>query len=82
MARKFVLMSYALIYDFRSCRDDMKVFTALKDAIYILKILSCLVFHRCSEIKLVKPHSHRADVATVHPDAGQLVYRDAPGHIS
>ena len=29
-----------------------------------------------------KPHSHCADVATVHPDAGQLVYRDAPGHTS
>ena len=31
---------------------------------------------------LLKPHSHCADVATVHPDAGQPVYRDAPGHIS
>ena len=31
---------------------------------------------------VVKPHSHCADVATVHPDAGQQVYRDAPGHIS
>ena len=31
---------------------------------------------------LVKPHSHCAGVATVHPDAGQPVYRDAPGHIS
>ena len=30
----------------------------------------------------VKPHSHCAGVATVHPDAGQPVYRDAPGHIS
>ena len=30
----------------------------------------------------VKPHSHCADVATVHPDSGQPVYRDAPGHIS
>ena len=29
-----------------------------------------------------KPRSHCADVATVHPDTGQLVYRDAPGHIS
>ena len=29
-----------------------------------------------------KPHSHCDDVATVHPDAGQPVYRDAPGHIS
>ena len=33
-------------------------------------------------IKLLKPHSHCAGVATVHPDAGQPVYRDAPGHIS
>ena len=30
----------------------------------------------------LKPHSHSAGVATVHPDAGQPVYRDAPGHIS
>ena len=30
----------------------------------------------------VKPHSHCADVATVHPDSGQPVYRDAPGHIT
>ena len=30
----------------------------------------------------VKPHSHCADVATVHPDSEQPVYRDAPGHIS
>ena len=30
----------------------------------------------------LKPHSHCAGVATVHPDAGQPVYRDAPGHIS
>ena len=30
----------------------------------------------------VKPRSHCAGVATVHPDAGQPVYRDAPGHIS
>ena len=30
----------------------------------------------------LKPHSHCADVATVHPDAGQPVYHDAPGHIS
>ena len=30
----------------------------------------------------VKPHSHCAGVATVHPDAGQPVYCDAPGHIS
>ena len=29
----------------------------------------------------LKPHSHCAGVATVHPDAGQPVYRDAPGHI-
>ena len=34
------------------------------------------------ELVSFKPHSHCADVATVHPDAGQPVYRDAPGHIS
>ena len=33
-------------------------------------------------LALLKPHSHCAGVATVHPDAGQPVYRDAPGHIS
>ena len=32
--------------------------------------------------EILKPHSHCAGVATVHPDAGQPVYRDAPGHIS
>ena len=31
---------------------------------------------------ILKPDSHCADVATVHPDAGQPVYRDAPRHIS
>ena len=30
----------------------------------------------------LKPYSHCADVATVHPDAGQPVYRDAPGQVS
>ena len=34
-----------------------------------------------SGVTFLKPHSHCADVATVHPDAGQPVYRDAPGHI-
>ena len=37
---------------------------------------------RTTAKKPVKPHSHCAGVATVHPDAGQPVYRDAPGHIS
>ena len=31
---------------------------------------------------VLKPHSHCADGATVHRDAGQPVYRDEPGHIS
>ena len=30
----------------------------------------------------LKPHSHCAGVATVHPDPGHPVYCDAPGHIS
>ena len=30
----------------------------------------------------LKPRSHCADVATVHPDAGQPVYCEALGHIS
>ena len=41
------------------------------------------LFLRAVEISCsVKPHYHCAGVATVHPDAGQPVYRDAPGHIS
>ena len=32
--------------------------------------------------KIIRYFSHCADVATVHPDARQPVYRDAPGHIS
>ena len=36
----------------------------------------------CSNNDPDDPHSHCADVATVHPDAGQPVYPDAPGHIS
>ena len=31
---------------------------------------------------VLKPRSHCADGATVHRDAGQPVFRDAPGHIS
>ena len=31
---------------------------------------------------VLDPRSHCADGATVHRDAGQPVYRDAPGHIS
>ena len=31
---------------------------------------------------VLKPRSHCADGATVHRDAGQPVYGDAPGHIS
>ena len=41
-------------------------------------------YHQTTKVTAsnVKPHSHCAGVATVHPDAGQPVYRDAPGHIS
>ena len=54
-------------------------------------IMNCLVslildfLAHCKKLKSIqsfKPHSHCADVATVHPDSGQPVYRDAPGHIS
>ena len=38
--------------------------------------------NRHSLVNSLKPHSHCVDVATVYPDAGQPVYRDAPGHIS
>ena len=31
---------------------------------------------------VLKPRSDCANVAMVHPDAGQPVYRDAPGNIS
>ena len=49
-----------------------------------MKILSSLIvkFSANQELLQVKPHSHCADGATVHPDAGQPVYRDTPGHIS
>ena len=55
----------------------------------VMKILSIFVGggvskgpFLCNFGPSLKPHSHCADVATVHPDAGQPVYRDAPGHIS
>ena len=38
--------------------------------------------HESPGVADLKPHSYVAGVATVHPDAGQPVYRDAPGHIS
>ena len=31
---------------------------------------------------ILKPHSHSADMAQVHPGEGQPVYRDEPGHFS
>ena len=37
---------------------------------------------QCFKVSNIKPRSPCADVATVHPDEGQPVYRDAPGHIS
>ena len=50
----------------------------------IIDIAFALLTHisLASFLWCIKPHSHCADVATVHPDAGQPVYRDAPGHIS
>ena len=33
-------------------------------------------------VHFLKPRSHCADVATVHPDGEQPVYRDSPGHFS
>ena len=44
------------------------------------KFADIVVFIR--QAVILKPHSHCADVATVHTDTGQPVYRDAPGHIS
>ena len=38
--------------------------------------------HESPGVADLKPHSYVAGVATVHPDAGQPIYRDAPGHIS
>ena len=43
---------------------------------------STLKIAKSSPPLLIKPRSHCADVATIHPDAGQPVYRDAPIHIS
>ena len=57
------------IFNIRNKRSTQKL---LKKAICIINF----------EKKNLKPHSHCAGVATVHPDAGQPVYRDAPGHIS
>ena len=33
-------------------------------------------------INFLKPRSHSAGMATVHPGGGQPVYRDEPGHFS
>ena len=61
---------------------------AFKTLIFFKKLFFCIfepknrfVIENSSKTPL-KPHSHCAGVATVHPDAGQPVYRDAPGHIS
>ena len=35
----------------------------------------------CSVFILLKTRSHYADVAMVHPDEGQLLYRNEPEHI-
>ena len=51
-----------------------------KYTMYLLKAAHSVTFDIL--IFELKPHSHCAGVATVHPDAGQPVYRDAPGHIS
>ena len=38
--------------------------------------------YHCPVLGIFKPRSHCTDVAMIHPDAGQPVYHDAPGHIS
>ena len=48
----------------------------------MIRCLSYFLRHSTSLLQCLKPHSHCAVVATVHPDAGQPVYHDAPGHIS
>ena len=47
-----------------------------------VQINVCMKISEYPTSPFLKPHSHCADVAKVHPDAGQPVYRDAPGHIS
>ena len=44
--------------------------------------MQLFIFVGIKNLNFLKPHSHCAGVATVHPDAGQPVYRDAPGHIA
>ena len=50
-------------------------------SVFVVVVFFLFFFFHVS-ISQDKPHSHCAGVATVHPDAGQPVYRDAPGHIS
>ena len=47
-----------------------------------MRDIKTLTLTRIEPSRSLKPHSHCAGVTTVHPDAGQPVYRDAPGHIS
>ena len=56
------------------CAFNMKTSEPYGHLVLFVKVASVFA--------LLKPHSHCAGVATVHPDAGQPVYRDAPGHIS
>ena len=45
-------------------------------------IVSLIFGSKGKLLVFVKPCSHCANVATVHPNAGQPVYRDEQGHIS
>ena len=70
--RHEILKSYRR-YECNECQQDLGRFWINPDFQHPWTV------HRALTLK---PHSHCADVATVHPDAGQPVYRDAPGHIS
>ena len=61
------------IYHFVMTLDTFNLNPIMKSIMKLLRLLSLIC---------LKPHSHCAGVATVHPNAGQPVYRDAPGHIS
>ena len=55
--------------------DDRKVSLWMPNGNGDLDIIRASYTRRTTN---TKPHSHCAGVATVHPDAGQPVYRDAP----
>ena len=48
----------------------------------VTEIAWCTLSSTAYNVLMVKPRSHSAGMAPVHPDGGQPVYRDEPGHFS